>query len=96
MLQTHGGEIRWRNIFVREIGADEAAKFIAANPLLPNPTYYDVAYGPHPKQVLHFWKAESAKPTPVLFFIHGGGWGAGGRLSGVRPSAFLRSPAGSR
>ena len=26
MLQTHGGEIRWRNIFVREIGSDEAAK----------------------------------------------------------------------
>jgi hypothetical protein len=24
MLQTHGGEIRWRNVFVREIGADEA------------------------------------------------------------------------
>ena len=24
MLQTHGGEIRWRNIFIREIGADEA------------------------------------------------------------------------
>jgi hypothetical protein len=23
-LQTHGGEIRWRNIFVREIGSDEA------------------------------------------------------------------------
>jgi hypothetical protein len=23
-LQTHGGEIRWKNIFVREIGADEA------------------------------------------------------------------------
>lgn len=23
-LQTHGGEIRWRNIFVREIGAEEA------------------------------------------------------------------------
>ncbi|MFN0050969.1 MAG: DUF1080 domain-containing protein [Planctomycetales bacterium] len=23
-LQTHGGEIRWRNIFLREIGADEA------------------------------------------------------------------------
>jgi len=26
MLQTHGGEIRWRNIFVREIGAAEARK----------------------------------------------------------------------
>jgi len=24
MLQTHGGEIRWRNVFVREIGAEEA------------------------------------------------------------------------
>jgi hypothetical protein len=24
MLQTHGGEIRWRNIFVHEIGAEEA------------------------------------------------------------------------
>jgi Domain of Unknown Function (DUF1080) len=26
MLQTHGGEIRWRNIFVRDIPADEAAR----------------------------------------------------------------------
>ncbi len=30
MLQTHGGEIRWRNIFVREIAADEANQIIAA------------------------------------------------------------------
>lgn len=29
MLQTHGGEIRWRNIFVREIGAAEAKKIPA-------------------------------------------------------------------
>ncbi len=28
-LQTHGGEIRWRNIFVREIESDEAAKLLA-------------------------------------------------------------------
>ena len=83
MLQTHGGEIRWRNIFVREIGEKEAERFLATNPLLPNPTHFDVAYGPHPKQVLHFWKAESDKPTPVLLFIHGGGWMAGGRLSGL-------------
>lgn len=83
MLQTHGGEIRWRNIFVREIKQPEAEKFLAANPPLPNPTQYDVAYGPHPKQLIHFWKAESDKPTPLLFFIHGGGWMAGGRLSGL-------------
>ena len=28
-LQTHGGEIRWRNIAVREIGAEEANKYLA-------------------------------------------------------------------
>lgn len=27
-LQTHGGEIQWRNIFVREIGAEEANKIL--------------------------------------------------------------------
>ncbi len=30
MLQTHGGEIRWRNLFVREIGADEAQRLSRA------------------------------------------------------------------
>ena len=29
-LQTHGGEIRWRNVFVREIGSDEANKILAS------------------------------------------------------------------
>ena len=28
MLQTHGGEIRWRNIFVRNIHAEEAKKLL--------------------------------------------------------------------
>jgi len=83
MLQTHGGEIRWRNIFVREIGKREAKQVAEREPLLPNPTHYDVAYGPHPKQILHFWQAKSASPTPVLLFVHGGGWNAGGRLNGL-------------
>ncbi len=30
-LQTHGGEIRWRNIFIREIEAEEANAILAAN-----------------------------------------------------------------
>ena len=29
MLQTHGGEIRWRNIYVREIPSDEAEQILA-------------------------------------------------------------------
>src|SRR5271157_206730 len=29
-LQTHGGEIRWRNVFLREIGSDEANRILEA------------------------------------------------------------------
>ena len=29
-LQTHGGEIRWRNVFLREIGAEEANKLLSS------------------------------------------------------------------
>ncbi|TDU73284.1 uncharacterized protein DUF1080 [Prosthecobacter fusiformis] len=29
MLQTHGGEIRWRNLFIREIGKEEATKILS-------------------------------------------------------------------
>ncbi|MSU66040.1 MAG: alpha/beta hydrolase [Opitutus sp.] len=41
------------------------------------PTLANVAYGTHARQVLDFWRAKSATPTPVLFHIHGGGWVAG-------------------
>jgi hypothetical protein len=30
-LQTHGGEIRWRNLFIREIGSDEADQILASH-----------------------------------------------------------------
>ena len=29
-LQTHGGEIRWRNVFIREIGTEEGNKLLAS------------------------------------------------------------------
>ena len=44
---------------------------------MPPPTVADLAYGSHPKQVLDFYKAESDKPTPLVFYIHGGGWTKG-------------------
>ncbi len=55
--------------------ADAAKKTAAV--AQPKPTDANVAYGKHERQVLDFWKAESATPTPLLFFIHGGGWQAG-------------------
>jgi len=41
------------------------------------PTFTDVKYGPHTRNVLDFWLAKSAKPTPAVAFIHGGGFTAG-------------------
>ena len=38
------------------------------------PTHADVAYGDHPRQVLDFYQAKSLTPTPLVVFIHGGGW----------------------
>ncbi|MBI1830523.1 MAG: alpha/beta hydrolase [Planctomycetes bacterium] len=45
------------------------------------PTYGSVAYGKHPRQVLDFYQAKSEKPTPVVFYIHGGGWQNGDKNS---------------
>ena len=44
------------------------------NPDPTPPTETNVPYGKHEKQVLDFWKAKSAQPTPLVFFIHGGSW----------------------
>jgi arylsulfatase A-like enzyme len=54
-----------------------------ASPLVP--TRANVPYGSHPKQVLDFWQAKSNGPAPLLFFIHGGGWVGGNRMSGLPP-----------
>jgi acetyl esterase/lipase len=47
----------------------------------------DVAYGKHPRQVLDFYQAKSDKPTPVVFYIHGGGWRNGDKKT--NPTPFL-------
>ncbi len=50
---------------------------LAANALAEVPTQANVPYGKHPNQVLDFYQAKSEQPTPLLFFIHGGGWMGG-------------------
>ncbi|MFG0295503.1 MAG: alpha/beta hydrolase fold domain-containing protein, partial [Maioricimonas sp. JB045] len=46
---------------------------------LPDPTHADVAYGPHQRNVLDVWLAESDEPTPLLIYIHGGGFVGGNK-----------------
>ena len=40
-------------------------------------TLAEVSYGPDPRNVLDFWKAEGDGPRPLLVYIHGGGWTTG-------------------
>ncbi len=57
---------------VKKAAAKAKAKVAAV--VNPPKTFADVPYGPDPKQVLDFWKAESVDPAPLVVFIHGGGW----------------------
>lgn len=63
----------------KEVKKDEKKK-VAPKPPQP-PTQHAVAYGKHPRQVLDFYQAKSDKPTPVVFYIHGGGWRGGDKYS---------------
>lgn len=44
-----------------------------------NSTHADVSYGPHRQQVFDIWLANSAQPTPLVMFIHGGGFCSGSK-----------------
>ena len=59
--------------------------------VVPNspPTEANVKYGDHERQVLDFYKAESNTPTPVVFFIHGGGWQNGDKKGVGNVKQFL-------
>jgi acetyl esterase/lipase len=74
-----------------ESAAKPKAKAKAKTPVAPQrpPTLANVAYGSHERQVLDFYKAESSRPTPLLFFIHGGGWVAGDKRSVGQVDKYL-------
>jgi len=53
------------------------------------PTFADVAYGPHERNKLDLWQAKSVQPTPLVIFIHGGGF-VNGDKSQVRNRPVLK------
>jgi acetyl esterase len=45
----------------------------------PKPDLVNEKYGTHERNVLDLWKAKSDKPTPLVTFIHGGGFRMGSK-----------------
>jgi acetyl esterase/lipase len=45
------------------------------------PTYANISYGPHERNVLDFWRAATNGPTPVLVFFHGGSFKGGDKAA---------------
>ncbi|MBD3266563.1 alpha/beta hydrolase fold domain-containing protein [bacterium] len=54
----------------------------AQNAKKTNPTHADFAYGWHPQQVFDIWVADADTPTPLVIYIHGGGF-RGGSKDGI-------------
>lgn len=69
----------------------EKSKEAAARPgSNPPPTFEDVSYGPHERNVLDLWQAKSETPAPLVVFIHGGGF-INGDKSKIRSNAAVRT-----
>jgi acetyl esterase/lipase len=70
-------------LMTRVVGADpKKTKAPAYHASAPKPTFSNIPYGSHERQVLDFWKAptDSAdKRTPLIFYIHGGSWKTGSK-----------------
>ena len=63
--------------YLQKLRGGKARKSAPAPEKALPPTHANVSYGPHARNVLDFWQAKSATPTPVVVFIHGGGFVAG-------------------
>lgn len=53
----------------------------------PEPTHADVAYAPHDQNKIDVWLADSEEPTPLVIYIHGGGFRNGSK-SGISASTI--------
>jgi len=70
------------------LGAGHAQK-PARQPVSAAPDLANEHYGPHERNVLDLWKAKSDKPTPLVVFIHGGGFRAGSKEGISQPLLAL-------
>ena len=71
-------------------GRQPANEYTYVNPstrqllTVPAATHENVAYGPHPKQKVDVFLPPGAKgPTPVVVYLHGGGWTGGAMVDHI-------------
>lgn len=55
----------------------------------PKPDVENAQYGPHERNVLDLWRVKADRATPLLVFIHGGGFRAGDK-SNLQPALLKR------
>jgi len=92
MQRRHWAPLALLGLFTPALWAQQAKK--ATPPPRLTPTVANLAYGGHERQVLDFWKAKSARPTPLVLYIHGGGWQAGDKNSLSDPAVQQYLAAG--
>ena len=64
---------KWRERIAERMAARSQASPAAATP-------QTLSYGSNPLQVLDFYRAQgTAKPAPLVLFVHGGGWKRGSK-----------------
>lgn len=56
-------------------------------PPAAKPTHTNVRYGPHERNVIDLYLAKSDKPTPLVLYIHGGGFKGGDKRT-ISPGAL--------
>jgi acetyl esterase len=61
---------------------EQRAKQTNRNPARAQPTHTDIEYGEHARHVIDLYLATSKEPTPLVIYIHGGGF-VGGDKRGV-------------
>jgi acetyl esterase/lipase len=67
---------------------------LAQDRLKPAPTHKDFPYAPHDSNVMDVWLAESPTPTPLVLYIHGGGFRGGSKNSLAAPALRALLDAG--
>jgi acetyl esterase len=75
-LTKTGIRLEMRVIKNNTLSTDEITETTIKRPL---PTFSDVKYGPDLRNILDVWLVKSDKPTPLVVFIHGGGFTNGSK-----------------